>query len=109
MTDASRAQGQATIERLCRLAGVSRAGFYRYWQASAPRVEETGVCDALQRAALENRRYGYRRLTAQLKREGWAVNHKRVLRLMREDNLLCGTAGNRNQLNRIALKAVSAA
>ena len=89
MTDASRRQGQATIERLCRLAGVSRAGFYRHWQASAPRAEETGVRDALQRAALENRRYGYRRLTAQLKREGWAVNHKRVLRLMREDNLLC--------------------
>jgi putative transposase len=89
MTDASRPQGQATIERLCRLAGVSRAGFYRHWQASAPRAEETGVRDALQRAALENRRYGYRRLTAQLKREGWAVNHKRVLRLMREDNLLC--------------------
>jgi putative transposase len=49
MTDASRPQGHATIERLCRLAGVSRAGFYRHLQASAPRVEETGVRDALQR------------------------------------------------------------
>lgn len=39
-------------------------------------------------AALEHRSYGYRRLTAILKRTGHAVNHKRVLRLMRADNLL---------------------
>jgi putative transposase len=77
------------IERLCRLAGVSRAGFYRYWQASAPRREETGLRDAIQRLALANRHYGYRRIAALLGREGWQANHKRVLRLMREDNLLC--------------------
>ena len=45
--------------------------------------------DAVQRLALEHRHYGYRRIAAQLRREGLAVNHKRVLRLMREDNLLC--------------------
>lgn len=45
--------------------------------------------DAIQRIALKNRHYGYRRITRQLVREGWAVNHKRVLRLMRQDNLLC--------------------
>jgi putative transposase len=78
-----------TIERMCKLAGVSRAGYYRHWAASAPRAEETGVRDAIQRLALANRHYGYRRITAQLRREGFAVNHKRVLRLMREDNLLC--------------------
>jgi transposase InsO family protein len=33
--------------------------------------------------------YGYRRITAALQRAGWEVNHKRVLRLMRADNLLC--------------------
>jgi transposase InsO family protein len=43
----------------------------------------------VQRLALAYRHYGYRRIAAQLRREGWAVNHKRVLRLMREDNLLC--------------------
>jgi transposase InsO family protein len=82
-------QGSPTIERMCALSGVSRAGYYRHFEASAPRQEETGVRDAIQRLALENRHYGYRRITALLRREGFAVNHKRVLRLMREDNLLC--------------------
>jgi transposase InsO family protein len=45
--------------------------------------------DRLQRLALENRHYGYRRLTVLLRNEGWAINHKRVPRLAREDNLLC--------------------
>ncbi len=45
--------------------------------------------DALQRLAVAHRHYGYRRLTALVRREGWAANHKRVLRLMRTDNLLC--------------------
>ena len=45
--------------------------------------------DAIQRLALAHPHYGYRRIAAQLRREGFAVNHKRVLRLMREDNLLC--------------------
>jgi transposase InsO family protein len=82
-------QGALPVERLCALSGVSRAGYYRHWQASAPRREETAVRDAIQRVALAHRHYGYRRIAAQLRREGMAVNRKRVLRLMREDNLLC--------------------
>jgi putative transposase len=82
-------QGEHTIVRLCALAGVSRAGYYRHWAASAPRQAETCTRDAIQRVALANRFYGYRRVTFELQREGWVVNHKRVLRLMREDNLLC--------------------
>jgi len=74
---------------MCLLAGVSRAGYYRHWQLSRPRQEETALRDRVQRLALANRHYGYRRLTAELKREGWTVNHKRVLRIAREDNLLC--------------------
>jgi putative transposase len=74
---------------MCSLAGVSRAGYYRAWQASAPRAERTALRDVIQRLALAHRHYGYRRITALLRREGWAVNRKRVLRLMREDNLLC--------------------
>jgi putative transposase len=85
----SRPQGELTVERMCVLAGVSRAGYYRRWRASAPRREETAVRDAIQRVALANRRYGYRRIAAQLRREGLLANHKRVLRLMRQDNLLC--------------------
>lgn len=86
---AARPQGALTVEMTCRLAQVSRASYYRHWRDSAPRREETGLRDAIQRLALEKRHYGYRRITAQLHREGWAANHKRVLRLMRDDNLLC--------------------
>jgi transposase InsO family protein len=82
-------QGGLGIERMCWLAGVGRAGYYRQWQASAPGEEETELRDAVQRAVLANRRYGHRRVTAELKRSGWPVNKKRILRLMREDNLLC--------------------
>ncbi len=45
--------------------------------------------DAIQKLAVEMPAYGYRRITMALRRAGWVVNHKRVLRLMREDNLLC--------------------
>ena len=83
-----RPQGDLTVEAMCMLAGVSRAGYYRHWARSAPRQEQTAIRDHIQRAALANRRYGYRRIAAQLRREGVTVNHKRVLRLMREDNLL---------------------
>jgi transposase InsO family protein len=79
-----------TIERLCRQARVSRAGYYRFWRASAPRAHDTTVRDAIQRLALANGRHrGYRLVTFQLRQEGLVVNHKRVLRLMRQDNLLC--------------------
>jgi putative transposase len=84
-----RPQGELTVERMCVLAGVSRAGYYRRWQASAPRQEETTVRDAIQRVALKNRCYGYRRIAQELRRDGLVVNYKRVLRLMRRDNLLC--------------------
>jgi transposase InsO family protein len=82
-------QGELTIERMCALAGVSRAGYYRAWAASAPRAEETGVRDAIQRVAVANRHYGYRRIARELRRDGWTINDKRVLRLTRQDNLLC--------------------
>ncbi len=82
-------QGMLSIERMCALAGVGRAGYYRRWRASAPRQEETGLRDAIQRLALAHRHYGHRRIAALLRRQGWAVNKKRVLRIMRQDNLLC--------------------
>ena len=78
-----------TVERLCRVAEVSRASFYRHWHETEPKTEETAVRDAIQRLCLAHRHYGYRRIGVLLHRDGWQVNHKRVLRLMREDNLLC--------------------
>jgi transposase InsO family protein len=54
-----------------------------------PTEEEIEVRSAIQTIALEHRRrYGYRRITAELHRRGMHVNHKRVARIMREDNLL---------------------
>jgi transposase InsO family protein len=77
-----------SIEEACRTAQVSRAGYYRYFDEHAPRQAETELRDRIQRVALENRFYGYRRVAAELRRQGVVVNHKRVLRVMREDNLL---------------------
>ena len=74
---------------MCALAGESRAGYYRHWRIREPREEEMDLRDRIQRLALAHRHYGYRRIGALLRREGWCVNHKRVLRLMRKDNLLC--------------------
>jgi putative transposase len=82
-------QGNLNIERMCQLAGVSRAGFYRSLQQQEPEEEEMEVRSAIQQIVAEHkRRYGYRRVGAELRRRGLVVNHKRVARLMREDNLL---------------------
>ena len=82
-------QGGLNIERMCELARVSRASFYRSLKEQRPAEEETEVRSAIQQIAVEHRRrYGYRRICAELRRRGMQVNHKRVLRLMRRDNLL---------------------
>jgi transposase InsO family protein len=74
---------------MCDLLKESRSSYYRHWQSSAPREEETALRDTVQRLALAHRHYGYRRLAVMLRLEGFVVNHKRLLRIMREDNLLC--------------------
>jgi putative transposase len=68
---------------------VSRSGYYRFIQPARTSLEEMELRDAIQKIALEMPAYGYRRITAQLRRKSWVVNRKRVLRIMREDNLLC--------------------
>jgi transposase InsO family protein len=82
-------QGNLSVERMCRVTAVSRASFYRWLEPCAPVEEEMEVRAAIQVVVLEHRRrYGYRRVTRELRRQGLVVNHKRVARLMREDNLL---------------------
>jgi transposase InsO family protein len=82
-------QGELGIERMCQLAQVSRAGFYRSLQVAQPVEEAMLVRAEIQQIALAHRRrYGYRRITAELRLRGLLVNHKRVARLMRGDNLL---------------------
>jgi len=74
---------------MCELAKVSRPGFYRFVPRPAGPDPDLELRDTLQRIALEFPSYGWPRMTAELRRRGGAVNHKRVYRLMREDNLLC--------------------
>jgi putative transposase len=82
-------QGKLSIERMCWLAGVSRAGFYRSLEERQPAAVDMEVRAEIQQIFTEHkRRYGYRRVSAELRRRGFAVNHKLVARLMREDNLL---------------------
>ena len=70
---------------------IARSTFYHKRKAKSPDQMETeaDLRDRIEAICLEFSRYGYRRVTRQLKRERWAVNHKRVLRLMRESDLLC--------------------
>ena len=66
---------------------MSRAGFYRFGEVREPKRTETDLRDKIQKIALENRFYGYRRVCRELWRiHGLKVNHKHVLRPMREDN-----------------------
>jgi len=77
------------LQRLCELGQVSRAGFYR-WQQGPPAIDpDLDLRDEMQRIAVEFPYYGWRRMQKELKERGWIVNHKRVRRIMREDNLLC--------------------
>ena len=71
------------------LAGVSRASYYQFDPEAVPAVGDVELRDRIQRIALQFPAYGRPRITAELKRRGWQVNHKRVGRIMREDNLLC--------------------
>jgi transposase InsO family protein len=77
------------VSRLCRVAGLSRAGYYRFRRRYELPPAAIELRDAIQHIALRWPAYGYRRVHAELVRQGWKVNHKRVLRLMRIDNLLC--------------------
>ena len=87
------------MNALCQMTGLDRAGFYRWRVPRQATPVEMEIRDQMQRVAVESpglrwcagagRAYGYRRITAELQQRGFAVNHKRVLRMMREDNLLC--------------------
>ena len=82
-------QGSLSVERMCQVAVVSRAGYYRSFQEHSPAEEEMLVRSTIQQIVVEHRRrYGYRRVWKELRDRGMVVNYKRVLRLMREDNLL---------------------
>jgi transposase InsO family protein len=78
-----------TVRQMCELGQVSRAGFYRFEPDREHCDEDLDLRDEIQRIALEFPCYGRPRITAELKQRGWEVGHRRVGRIMREDNLLC--------------------
>ena len=74
---------------LCRMFGVSRSWYYERPSPEERAYTHVELRNAIERIVLEFPGYGYRRVTKELQRRGWAVNHKRVLRIMREESLLC--------------------
>jgi putative transposase len=77
------------VTALCQMTGLNRAGFYRWRMPRQATPVDMEIRDQMQKVALESPAYGYRRITSELQQRGFAVNHKHVLRMMREDNLLC--------------------
>ncbi len=84
---------QLSISQSCQALEVSRCGYYKWinQQESAASLKNNDIDlkDEIQEIVLEFPGYGYRRVTAELRNRGHVINHKRVLKLMREDNLLC--------------------
>ena len=85
----------ASVRLMCQRLGVSRSWLYEKPICREPTEGDTSLRnatrlrDAIERLCLEFPGYGYRRVTAQLHRDGWAVNHKRVLTIMQTESLLC--------------------
>jgi putative transposase len=81
---------QLSISQSCQALEVSRSGYYK-WRTQPEMVPSANMDlkNQIQEIALEFPGYGYRRMTAELQNRSYAVNHKRVLGLMRQDNLLC--------------------
>lgn len=78
-----------SIRRLCALVGAGRTWYYTRPSPEEIAARDTALRDAIERLVLEFPGYGYRRVTKALQRDGWGVNHKRVLRVMRQEALLC--------------------
>ena len=89
ITTLHHAYPQLSIRRLCALFGVSRTWYCTHPSPDEVAARDVALRDAIERLVLAFPGYGYRRVTKQLQRHGWTVNHKRVLRVMREESSLC--------------------
>ncbi len=89
IAQARREYPQLSVRRLCALLGVGRSWYYGRPDAPTEAERDVALRDAVERVVLEFPGYGYRRVTKVLAREGWVVNHKRVLRVMRQASVLC--------------------
>jgi putative transposase len=90
MTDFIFSQKELPVRRMCHLAGLSRSSYYRALRR-APRqtAQQQELRAEIAQIASEWPCYGYRRIDKELRRRNRLVNHKRVLRLMKADLLLC--------------------
>jgi len=81
------------VSRSCQALEVSRSGYYEWLkpfeEIFSEDVEYLDLVGRIQEIASEFTCYGYRRITAELRNRGYAVNHKRVLKIMRQEKLLC--------------------
>jgi hypothetical protein len=91
MTEAHAAYPDLSIRALCTAFGASRTWWYTHPTPDEIAARDTALRDAIERIVLEFPGYGYRRVTKALQREGWDINHKRVLRVMRDEALLFRT------------------
>jgi putative transposase len=89
ITHAHQAHPELPLQRLCELFEVSRSWYYEHLKQPEDDAQEIALRDRIEEIILEFAGYGYRRVTHALAREGWQVNHKRVLRIMQEESLLC--------------------
>jgi putative transposase len=80
---------ELSIRHLCSLLEVNRAWYYAKQHEQTGGDPDVALRDAIELIVVEFAGYGYRRVTHALKRSGWQVDHKRVLRVMREESLLC--------------------
>lgn len=82
-------QPPASVRQLCQVLGVNRRWYYKCRKQNTCAQADEKLREAIEQIVLEFAGYGYRRVTQTLVRAGWSVNHKRVLRVMREASLLC--------------------
>jgi putative transposase len=89
ITQAHQAHPELSVQGLCEMFELSRSWYYEHLKQPEDDAEEIALRDQIEQIILEFSGYGYRRVTHALARQGWQVNHKRVLRIMREESLLC--------------------
>lgn len=89
IADLHAADPTLSIRRLCALTGTGRTWYYTHPSAEEQARRDVALRDAIEQIVLEFPGYGYRRVTAQLRRDGWSINPKRVWRVMRKESLFC--------------------
>lgn len=84
-----------SITKACSALEIDRGNYYNWIKSPETRDSDAELRDKIQEISLEFIRYGYRRIAAELHRRGVKVNHKKVLKIMREEHLLCAKKTSR--------------